>query len=67
MEISSPCMADDMVCLADSDEGLQNMLNTLEIFCRENRLQINTDKTECMIFNKWPTYEKKFPQRWHLP
>ena len=45
-------MADDMVCLADSDEGLHKMLKTLEIFCRENRLQIQTDKTKCMIFNK---------------
>ena len=45
-------MADNMVCLADNDEGLQKMLKALEIFCRENRLQINSDKTKCMIFNR---------------
>ena len=51
-EISSLVWADDMVLLADSEGGLQQMLKTLEIYCHENKLQINTDKTKCMIFNK---------------
>ena len=28
------------------------MLTTLETYCKNNRLTINTDKTKCMIFNK---------------
>jgi hypothetical protein len=28
------------------------MLSTVETFCKENKLTINTDKTKCMIFNK---------------
>ena len=50
--ISCIAWADDLVLLAESEEGLQNLLKVLEIFCHENKLHINTDKTKCMIFNK---------------
>ena len=51
-EISCVAWADDLVLLSNSEEGLQKMLKTLELYCCENKLQINTDKTKCMIFNK---------------
>ena len=28
------------------------MLNTVESYCKDNKMNINTDKTKCMIFNK---------------
>jgi hypothetical protein len=50
--INSLFWADDLVMFSDSEEGLQKMLNVLEIYCRENELTVNTKKTKCMIFNK---------------
>ncbi len=37
---------------SDSEAGLQKMLKTLEIYCKENELTVNTKKTKCMVFNK---------------
>ena len=28
------------------------MLKSMEIYCKENELTLNTEKTKCMIFNK---------------
>ena len=44
--------ADDILLLAESQEGLQKSLNVLHRFCDVNELSINADKTKCMIFNK---------------
>ena len=33
-------------------EDLERLLKTLDEFCKENELTINTKKTKCMIFNK---------------
>ena len=38
--------------LAESEEHLQAMLNILENYCKQNKLEINTDKTKTMVFNK---------------
>ena len=37
---------------SDSETGLQNMLNLLQTYSKENHLTVNTKKTKCMIFNK---------------
>ena len=37
---------------SESEEGLRKMLQTMEKYCAENELTLNTDKTKCMIFNK---------------
>ena len=50
--IASIAWADDLVLLSETEEGLQNLLKTLERFCNTNKLLINTDKTKCMTFNK---------------
>ena len=50
--INSLFWADDLVMFSDSDAGLQVMLKTLEIYCKENELTVNTKKTKCMVFNK---------------
>ena len=44
--------ADDIVLFSESEEGLHKMLKTLEKYCGENELTLNTDKTKCMIFNR---------------
>jgi hypothetical protein len=44
--------ADDIIIMSESEKGLRGMLNALDEYCKENELQINTDKTKCMIFNK---------------
>ena len=49
---SSVFWADDIVLFSESVEGLQKMLKTMETYCNENELTLNTDKTKCMIFNK---------------
>ena len=40
--INSLFWADDLVMFSDSEIGLQNMLSTLEKYCKENELVINT-------------------------
>ena len=43
--------ADDVVLISKSKRGLNNMIETLEIFCADNDLEINSDKCEYMIVN----------------
>ena len=51
-EIAALVWADDIICLSESESGLQKLLNVLDTYCQDNKLEINTDKTKCMIFNK---------------
>ena len=44
--------ADDLLILSESEQGLQNMLDTLHVFSEINGLKPNMDKTNVMIFNK---------------
>ena len=44
--------ADDIILLAESEEGLNDLLRGLHTYSEENKLKVNTDKTKCMIFNK---------------
>ena len=50
--INSLFWADDLILFAKTKEGLDQLLKTLETYCVENHLSINTKKTKCMIFNK---------------
>ena len=52
LRINSLFWADDLVLFSKDEKGLQNMLNILENYCKENELTVNTKKTKCMIFNK---------------
>ena len=49
-----PCLfwADDLVLISESKEGLQQHLNVLEKYCKDWKLNVNTDKTQVVIFNK---------------
>ena len=51
--------ADDLLLLSQSENGLQNMLNTLNNFSQTNGLNVNMDKTSIMIFNKTGRHIRK--------
>ena len=51
-QINTLFWADDIVMVAQNETTLQNMLNILDKYAKENKLTINTDKTKVMIFNK---------------
>ena len=44
--------ADDIVLLADNEEGLQDGLQALHAYCVKNRLTVNTAKIKVMYFSK---------------
>ena len=52
ISVNSIFWADDLVVFAKNEEQLQVLLKTLEEYCEENELAINTKKTKCMTFNK---------------
>ena len=52
MDINSLFWADDIVMFAKNENQLREMLKVLEKYSTENKLQINTDKTKTMVFNK---------------
>jgi hypothetical protein len=44
--------ADDLILLSTSKQGLQTCLDKLQLFCDQWCLEVNTDKTRIIIFNK---------------
>jgi hypothetical protein len=44
--------ADDLILISEKPSGLQHCLNALEVYCEEWGLNINTKKTQIMIFKK---------------
>ena len=50
--LNSISFADDLLCISLSSEGLQNCLNELETYCRKWGLDINENKTKCMVMSK---------------
>ena len=44
--------ADDTVLLAESKAGLQELLKNYDAYCKENKLNINSDKTKIITFGK---------------
>ena len=59
MEISCIMWADDILILSESEEGLQQKLNSLHDYSKANKLTVNTMKTKCMVFNKTGRLLKK--------
>ena len=51
-QISILMYADDVVLISDSEEGLQEMLHTLDAWSRDWRLNINYDKTKVVHFRR---------------
>ncbi|XP_060563130.1 uncharacterized protein LOC132722622 [Ruditapes philippinarum] len=44
--------ADDIVCIAKTEEDLQRILDTLRDWCRRWRVLINTEKSKCVHFRR---------------
>ena len=55
--------ADDVVVFSDDPHTLQNILNSLDTFCKQLSLQINPVKTKILVFGKHP---KKVTQIWKV-
>lgn len=51
LSINSLLYADDIVLLANTQDGLQSYLNVLDKFCSTWKLEINTDKSKVVVFN----------------
>ena len=51
-KISCFLWADDILMLSETADGLQSKLSKLEEYCKVNKLTVNTEKTQCMVFNK---------------
>ena len=58
-KISCIIWADDLLLLSKTETGLNNMLKDLHSYSTENMLEINLDKTKCMIFNKTGRFIKR--------
>ena len=52
LKIQLLLFADDLVLLADSEQGLQHSMNRLDEFCSTWNMQVNIQKTNVVIFNK---------------
>ena len=50
--INALMYADDLVLISHSVEDLQTKLNKLTKYCEQWKLQINTKKTKCVVFNR---------------
>ena len=50
--VSHLLWADDLVLLAQDQESLQRLLDSLEVFCSKWGLTVNIQKTAIMVFNK---------------
>ena len=50
--VSLLMFADDVVLLAETQEGLQTSLHLLNQYCLTSALSVNTEKTKVVIFNK---------------
>ena len=55
--------ADDVVVFSDDPHSLQNILNSLDTFCKQLSLQINPVKTKILVFGKHP---KRVTQIWKI-
>ena len=44
--------ADDLVIFSNDPHELQSALNNLSIYCKKNKLSLNTQKTKCLPFYK---------------
>ncbi|XP_071104703.1 uncharacterized protein [Haliotis cracherodii] len=55
--------ADDIVLFSSTIKGLQNLIDQLELYCSNCKLQVNTEKTKVLVFkkgNKLSSREKWF-------
>lgn len=51
-KVSMLLYADDIVCIAKTEDELQLILDTLRDWCRRWRVLINTEKSKCIHFRR---------------
>ena len=49
---------DDTILLAESSEDLQLAIKGMKLYCEENKLNMNTDKTDVMVFSRGKIRDK---------
>ena len=55
LTMNSLIWADDLLMLSETENGLNTMLKNLKTYTEKNLMQVNLDKTKCIIFNNWYT------------
>ena len=50
--INALMYADDLIILSETESGLQKHLDKISVYCKKWKLELNTDKTKIMIFNR---------------
>jgi len=56
--------ADDIVLLAEEEEGMRNMIGRLEEYKRRKKLELNVDKVKIVRFKKGGGRKGKRNWRW---
>ena len=51
-KINALMYADDLVLISQTKEGLQRQIDSVNIYCKKNKLSINIKKTKSMVFNR---------------
>jgi len=59
-KVNSLLYADDMVLFAETEQDLQTCLYTLEKWCKEWRVKVNTEKSKIVHFRKARTLETEY-------
>ena len=59
-QLKSLLYADDVVLLAETADDLQNMMDVVDTFCRQWRMNLNLDKSRVMVVSP----SKTPPQQW---
>ena len=57
--------ADDTVILAESEQGIKNALKTLDNYCREWKLEVNSSKTKVVVFGRGRTHVEGYDFRFN--
>ena len=58
-QLSCVVWADDLLLLSETESGLNDMLEKLHRYSQENLINVNIEKTKCMIFNKTGRHVRK--------
>ena len=58
-KVSAFLYADDLVLIAPAEHDLQVLLNELDAWCIQNKLSINQQKSNIVVFSTIHSYEIK--------
>ena len=51
-KINAIMYAGDLILFSDSKEGLQNLIDKMDVYCDKWKLEVNIKKSKIMIFNR---------------